>query len=442
MSVFSARRRSPRSLALLLLLPLAFGLAIWRQPSVDGAGFAHPEPLTSAEPGNAPPLLFSSRFVSSASERFVHAASVTALPNGDLYAAWFGGTREGADDVSLYGARFDATRQQWSAERLLVSREQTEAALGIRVRKLGNPVLASGPDGRLWLIYVSVSLGGWATSNLNLMTSMDGGQSWSTPTRLVMTPFFNISTLVRGKPLFHTDGSLGVPVYHEALAKFPEYARIDPTGRVLDKVRMDYGRETLQPYVVALSANDALALLRDDSAARVVSVSRTEDAGRSWTAPHLTEMANPNAAIAAVRYNDSELLVALNDLKKDRYRMSLYRVDNALQHWQLVDVLDAAPNGEGGPMPFTDFQAALSERFLASAAPEQQAQLAHYLAQWSDSDPRGCKRGGCEFRYDYPYLLQTAPDQFELMYSWNKSLIKHVRFSRAWVDSKQQGAQP
>ncbi|MFZ5843957.1 MAG: sialidase family protein [Pseudomonadota bacterium] len=436
MFALSARRRSPRSLALFVLLVSAFALAIWRSPSLPVAGFVDHAVITEPAAAAAPAPAFASRFVSHASERFVHAASMTALPDGGLYAAWFGGTREGADDVRIYGSRFDPASQQWSAEQVLVTRELTEAALGIRIRKLGNPVLAAAPDGRIWLLYVSVSLGGWATSNLNLMTSADGGQSWSAPKRLVMTPFFNLSTLVRGKPLFHADGSLGVPVYHEALAKFPEYARIDADGRVLDKVRMDYGRDTLQPYVVALSENDALALLRDDSPARAVSVSRTSDAGRSWSAPQLTDMPNPNAAIAAVRYNDNELLVALNDLKKDRYRMSLYRVDNALQRWQLVDVLDAAPNGEAGPMPFADFQTALSERFLASAAPDQQSLLPAYLAEWSDSDPRGCKRGACEFRYDYPYLLQTSADRFELMYSWNKSMIKHVSFTRAWIESK------
>ena len=437
--------RQPRSVLVLFAVLLAFALAWSQRQALPAADFVDHAPLqaTTAQP-IAP---FTSQFASPVSERFVHAASVTVLADKSLFAAWFGGTREGADDVQIYGARFDPATQRWSAEQTLVTTAMTEAALGIRVRKLGNPVLATAPDGRLWLLYVSVSLGGWATSNLNLMLSDDNGASWSAPKRLVMTPFFNLSTLVRGRPLFHADGSIGVPVYHEAIGKFPEYLRVDANGRVLDKVRMDYGRETLQPYVVALGAREALALLRDDSDARLVSFSRSHDAGLHWSAPQLTTMPNPNAAIAAIRYNDNALLVALNDLKKDRYRISLYLADNALQRWTLLDVIDAAANGEGGPMPFADFQAALSERFLASASPEQQALLPAYLGGWSERDPRGCKRDGCEFRYDYPYLLQTEADQFELMYSWNKSLIKHVRFSRAWVESKAvesktQGAQP
>ena len=440
MPTLPRRLRQPASVLVLLAVLFAFALAWMQRQTLPVAGFVDHTPLRGEGP--APAIPFTSQFASPVSERFVHAASVTVLADNSLFAAWFGGTREGADDVQIYGARFDPASSRWSDQQTLVTTGMSEAALGIRVRKLGNPVVAAAPDGRLWLFYVSVSLGGWATSNLNLMISGDNGATWSAPRRVVTSPFFNLSTLVRGRPLLHADGSIGVPVYHEALAKFPEYLRVDADGRVLDKVRMDYGRETLQPYVVALSASEALALLRDDSDARLVSFSRSSDAGLHWSAPQLTTMPNPNAAIAAVRYNDNELLVALNDLKKDRYRISLYLTNNTLQHWTLINVVDAAANGEGGPMPFASFQTALSERFTASAAAEQQALLPTYLAGWSERDPRGCKRDGCEFRYDYPYLLQTQPDQFELMYSWNKSLIKHVSLSRQWIESQRGSTQP
>ncbi len=34
-----------------------------------------------------------------------HASTVVALKNGDLMAAWFGGTAEGAPDVAIWGSR-------------------------------------------------------------------------------------------------------------------------------------------------------------------------------------------------------------------------------------------------------------------------------------------------------------------------------------------------
>lgn len=47
--------------------------------------------------GQAP--RYSSRFVSSQLDDFVHSSSITALPDGDLAAVWFAGSREGAADV-------------------------------------------------------------------------------------------------------------------------------------------------------------------------------------------------------------------------------------------------------------------------------------------------------------------------------------------------------
>ncbi|WP_206323709.1 exo-alpha-sialidase, partial [Pseudomonas viridiflava] len=94
---------------------------------------------------------------------------------------------------------------------------------GKYIRKLGNPVIALAPDKRLWLFYVSVSVGGWAGSTVNAMVSSDMGANWSPPRQLVTSPFLNISTLVRAAPVFHADGSIGLPVYHEFLGKFAEY---------------------------------------------------------------------------------------------------------------------------------------------------------------------------------------------------------------------------
>src|SRR3546814_6773369 len=64
------------------------------------------------------------------------------------------------------------------------------------------------------------------------MYSDDLGKTWSTPRQLITTPFLNISTLVRNAPVFHQDGTIGLPVYHEFLGKFAEYLYISPNGEV------------------------------------------------------------------------------------------------------------------------------------------------------------------------------------------------------------------
>lgn len=66
-----------------------------------------------------------------------------------LVAAWFGGTREGAADVSLYQSEW-RTGFDWMPATEMMTRTQAEGQLGRNIRKLGNPLLVSEP-GRLHL---------------------------------------------------------------------------------------------------------------------------------------------------------------------------------------------------------------------------------------------------------------------------------------------------
>ncbi|MGH8404678.1 MAG: exo-alpha-sialidase, partial [Pseudomonas sp.] len=225
---------------------------------------------------------YSSRFVSSQLNDFVHSSSVTALPGGDLMAVWFAGSREGAADVQVRTARFDAKSAEWGPEHVLATRESTRDGTHRYIRKLGNPVIALAPDNRLWMFYVSVSVGGWATSAINVMVSDDLGTNWSAPRQLITSPFFNISTLVRAAPVFHADGSIGVPVYHEFMGKFAEYLYLSPDGAVVDKFRISRGKNSLQPTIVPQDGQRAIAMLRyaGETHHRVLA-SRTEDAGQT-----------------------------------------------------------------------------------------------------------------------------------------------------------------
>src|SRR5512139_3585338 len=125
----------------------------------------------------------------------VHGADVIETRDGGLLATWFGGTREGATDVALWGADYSPATRSWSTPRRILGAAETRAALGRHIKTVGNSVLARDVQGGLWLYYVSVSVGGWAGSALNAMHSGDEGQTWDEPRRLITSPFFNISTL-------------------------------------------------------------------------------------------------------------------------------------------------------------------------------------------------------------------------------------------------------
>ena len=421
-------RFSMRPFLLISCLLLVFSAAWLSHPPHVLAPFA----LADKEGGattDAPQ--FNSRFVSSHLNDFVHSSSVTALPGGDLMAVWFAGSREGAADVQVRIARFDAKTTEWGPEQILVTRETTRDGTRRYIRKLGNPVIALGPDNRLWMFYVSVSVGGWATSAINVMVSQDMGANWSVPRQLVTSPFFNISTLVRAAPVFHADGSIGLPVYHEFMGKFAEYLYLSADGAVIDKFRISRGKNSLQPTIVPLDGQRAVAMLRyaGDTHHRVLA-SRTEDAGQTWSQPYPLEPANPNSSLAAVGTVDDGLLVALNDLQDGRFKLSLYGTDAQLSQWRTVVQLDESPDPLGQPFAPEAYKEIIGEGFRASSGAQRLPLEQRFL---SSLDYRVCKPRGCDFEYEYPYFSRSPDGMYHLVYLWNNTFIKHVSFNEAWL---------
>lgn len=400
------------------------------KPDAELAGFAQQNAGAAPETGQAP--FFQSRFASSDLKNFAHASAIAELPNGNLLSVWFSGSREGAADVQIRGAIFDSNRGEWSSERVLATRESTQQGVQKYIRKLGNPVVVVTPDERLWLFYVSVSVGGWGGSSINAMYSDDLGDSWSSPRQLVTSPFLNISTLVRGAPIMHADGSIGLPIYHEFLGKFAEYLYLDRNGVVVDKFRISHGNHSLQPSVVPLGERTAVALLRyaGDELHRVLA-SRTEDGGKTWSTPVPLTPNNPNSSLAAIVTPRHGLLVALNDLVDGRFRLSLYGADVQLQKWTPLLDLDRAPDPKITPMKGPDFQKLVRDYFqTAGMAHEGMDDMVNSLVR------RICKYGTCDPTYDYPYVIRDTAGRYHLVYSWNHSFIKHVSFNDAWLEQQ------
>ena len=326
--------------------------------------------------------VFEAHWVSNNETKEAHSASI-AISDGKPVAVWYGGTEEGHRDVAIFSSSFD---RKWSSPRVIADRYSTEQALGRYIRKVGNPNLYSWPDGRLGLYYVSVSIGGWAASSINYMESIDQGVQWTSPIRLVTSPFLNISTLVRTKGLPLSDGGVQLPVYHEFMGKFSETLTLSSDLTVMDKVRISRGKYSLQPAITNLDESSAIGLLRysGDPPGRVLSVF-SEDSGAHWSTPVRTELPNPDSAVSIINLENGYLLLALNDLEDGRHRLSLAM--GSADEWTIVKVLEE----------------------------ETASNLDH------------------EYEYSYPSMT-IDPDGFiHLVYTWNQRRIKHLRFNREWL---------
>lgn len=315
-----------------------------------------------------------------------HVSTVAGTKEGRIISAWYAGSREGGRDVRIYTSFLDPGAGAWSEPVAVVSSSSAGEELGRYVRKVGNPVLFTDPEGRLWLFYVSVSFGGWSGSSINYKVSEDGGLSWGGSKKLHTSPVFNLSTLVKNKPVFLEGGTFLLPVYHEFARKFPELlaARMEDGGLRYERIRMSGVAGLLQPSIVPDGEGGLVAFFRDSRGGgqRYVMASRSTDNGRTWGAPESTVLPNPNSGLDVAAAPSGRLVMALNDLVSDRWRLSLYVSGDKGVSWTKAVELENEP--------------------------------------------------GMEF--SYPSIIRTADGVYHLTYTYDRKHIKHVSFTDRWLD--------
>ncbi len=428
-----------RSLVLLAVL-VAFGAAAYQvahRPAPALFGLAGNMKKAGAFLSSGAPSDIHTRFVSTRQDISTHAASLVELSDGRILAFWFAGSREGAEDVEIHSAVFDPAKDTWGPERSIVNREDTERSLLRYVKRLGNPVAQRAPDGKLWLFYVTVSLGGWAGSSITAVTSTDEGSTWSRARRLITSPFINIGTLLKGTPYLYSDGTLGLPVYHEFIGKFGELLRLSGNGEIIDKQRLSSGISTLQPVMLIKDPQRALVLMRrsGSSPKRVLAVA-TDDAGKHWSSLEKTVLVNPDAAISGVVLPDGRILVVLNDIEDGRDALSLVASTDGGATWKTVYQLEDQrgwASGQSDPLA----------RYIQTAgilAKSTDASIADTTGYARSAQRNKCEVQSCDFEFSYPYLIQASNGDFHLVYTWNRSFIKHVQFSQAWLDQRMEKA--
>lgn len=386
---------------------------------------------------------FDSRFASSRSHVQVHAASLIELKDHRLRGFWFSGSREGAADVTINSALFDPVTNVWSVEQAIASRDSTQEGLHRYISKVGNPVPMRATDGQLWLFYVTVSLGGWAGSSITAITSDDEGVNWSEPHRLISSPFMNISTLVKAAPFLYTDGTIGLPVYHEFISKFAEILRLNRSGRVIDKQRLAAGGQgTLQPVVLVRDTQKALALTRysgNESPHRAKMMS-TVDGGAHWSAAVQSLLSNPDAALSAVVLADGRLLAVLNDQEAGRDNLVLMISADGGASWRRLAVLEdqSAMSGQADEAVCLRRVEELVRQTDANVASSSVSLERHV----DSAKVKVRANGACGFEFSYPYLMQASNGDFQLLYTWNRVFIKHLSFNQAWLEQQLKGAKP
>jgi predicted neuraminidase/peptidoglycan/xylan/chitin deacetylase (PgdA/CDA1 family) len=239
----------------------------------------------------------------------VHASTLVRLQDGTFLAAWFGGTKEGHNDVAIWGTRGGA--DGWK-----------EPVCWAKVCDLPhwNPVLHQGPDGEVTLFFkVGADCAGWTTW---ARRSGDGGASWS-PAEVLVPGDCDGRGPAKNKPILLADGTLLAPGSRETDGLWRVFVdRSRDGGRTWsdsDEVRMDRseltGRGAIQPTLWESAPGRVHMLVR--TSCGWICRSDSDDGGLTWCPLYRTSLPNNNSGIDLARAPDGTLLLAYNPVGGD-----------------------------------------------------------------------------------------------------------------------------
>lgn len=329
-------------------------------------------------------------------QRNNHASTLVELRNGDILAAWFAGTREGAPDVAIYGARLH--NGTWSAPIELARADHVAC---------WNPVLFHTRDGKLWLYYkYGTHPSTWLGAR---KSSGDEGRTWSAAETLpagILGPIKDKplvlpnGVIVSGSSVEHgtwtawiersTDNgatwthfgpitlpdSLDVP--SAAALAAAEHPATPPTSgapgvhtKVYPLARKTIG--IIQPTVVSLGGHHLRFYARSHTRAARIAVADSYDDGVTWTQASFIDLPNPNSGIDAVRIRDGRIVLVFNNSYNERTPLNL-AVSRDGEHFRIFKTLEDGPG-----------------------------------------------------QFSYPAIIQAANGDLLITYTWRRQTIKFVR---------------
>jgi predicted neuraminidase len=356
------------SLAVLAPLPLCWNCTVveWHSFRQGGDGFVNPPQPTPTVASQPITLRELSRqdIPMPADTPAAHASFLLADKDGNLRAFWFAGSRESGEDVQILTSQY--VNQTWTQPTVAVNRHTAATQLGTGgwIRRLGNPVAWIDAQGRTHLYVVATGLGGWAASRVlhlvqapqNTVRAELVEASFKPLDFLPFSPFFNLSTLVRGTPVPMLDGGVMLPAYFELGIKYPIAIRLDANGELVQSrdavVRMAGNLASLQPTVAVTSQHSATAYLRDNSGDKKLRFVQTADGGKSWLNVPSSQGAigeagadfviNPDSSLAAVRVQDQTLLIH-NPQTSGRHRLVIEASAGGLRGFRRLATLEYEP---------------------------------------------------------------------------------------------------
>ena len=308
-----------------------------------------------------------------------HGASMVELKNGNILATWFAGKEEGHAEAKIISSVWDRATGKWSASSNVVPADYSKS--------VGNTCLFRDDDGIIWMFFASVKFGGWSGAMTDYVQSHDEGKTWTEGKNLVLA----LGNLPRNPPIKTGDHKILLPLFVDFMYELNlvgSYTAIIEykNGKILSKTYAELdNHNAIQPAVVKLKDGRILLLARDKSG-RFVRRSYSNNNGKTWGSVDLTELPNPDSALAAIIVEELDaVLVAYNHSHLKRNPLSLAISTDYGQSFSRVADLEFKP-------------------------------------------------GNLDTSFSYPAILRSSDGFIHLLWSHdNRKTIKHARFNLQWL---------
>ncbi|MDR0542483.1 MAG: family 78 glycoside hydrolase catalytic domain, partial [Dysgonamonadaceae bacterium] len=300
-----------------------------------------------------------------------HAATVAENKNGQIVAAWFGGTKERNPDVCIWVSR--CVEGKWTPAQNVANGIVNDA---LRYA-CWNPVLYQVPGGELQLYYkVGPNVAGWKGK---VITSDDGGKTWSAP-RDLPEGFLGP---IKNKPVLLKNGALLSPSSTEGNGWKVHFERSNDFGKTwqkADPINDGTTIHAIQPTILTHKDGRLQILCRTQE--RALGESWSSDNGKTWSPLTKSSMPNNNSGVDAVTLQDGRQLLVYNHLLP----------------------ADSLPRGKGARTPLNVAVSDDGKTWYAAAVLE-------------DSPIN---------QYSYPSVIQSKDGLVHIVYTWRREAIKHV----------------
>jgi len=171
--------------------------------------------------------------------------------------------------------------------------------------------------------------------------------SWNKATRLVASPFFNLSTLVRAHPIKNTNNEIWLPAYYELAYTSNLIVKIDSNNKIQFTQSIPTASEALAPVFLPQDESSIHVVARPKPAGNIHSTHINIDSKqRIMHNNNNINFTNPNASIDAIVVSPNLWVMAYNPLEKKRSFLGLaISIDQGKtwthKKWIETDLLDS-----------------------------------------------------------------------------------------------------